>query len=993
VRSLYSKFFLVLLALTVSISAQNSRVAGKIIGTVSDKATNEPLIGVNVIVAGTFFGASTDVDGFFTILNVPAGTYTVQFEYIGYQKLEINEFTITPGATKKIDVTMSEEVIEGETVVVTATRPVVDVKETASVTQVSAAEIKTYSVDNFADIVAQKVGAIETQNGAYGGIHIRGGRANEIAYLVDGVSTNDPFGGGTTYDVNNNSIEQLEIITGGFNAEYGEAMSGMVQIVTKSGSMRNYEASLEITSDAPFAGTDYDFGYTRYYAAFGGPVPFLEDRVSFRIDGNFVTEDDRDPRYFGGVKGHNDLQSFAPAAKLNIVLVPGVLRLQANYSYADEEFSSYSHARHFHDYWLNKNYLNNRVDQRASLTLTHSVSNSTFYEVTASYYETGRNWSADNGADFNDWEILSYRLPWVRWAEQQGWYNRNDASFTGITEQEAFHRYYQSIGYGDILPDGSFRWEDKQKEILGRNSRHHTTYFYYEDADGEIARQDFDLDNYNRYLADPRNPDLKLFGYWDVPEEKDGGIDRLYPSYDVLGNFQVDIVPWWHERNTRYAQIEAAFSSQLNKNHFLKLGGFFRTHEVDYTDIQFLNSNPYFDSYNKKPLKAAAFVQDKIEFDDLTINAGVRWDYFDTKSVAPIDVENLDLGYENAEPKYQFSPRLGISFAVSNTGRFTAYYGHFMQQIDLGDVYQNLTSDLTSGVPLVGNPNIQTQKTIAYEVGYDQEITKDVLLSLKAFYKDQSNLSSTESVNTVYNQSFVDYTIYETGDFAKIKGFEVKLKKSLSPGFSGELTYSFLDAKGTGSDSRDFYYLFRDTDTEVPKKEYPLAFDVTHDIKARVNYFITPNSGPTVGGVDILGNLSANIFYTWQSGVPYTPEDGRGNLLELNSKRMPSNTRLDMRIDKIFNLSESMNFRVFADIRNLLNTENIVNVYRVTGEPDNNGSPPVFQTTTYSNYLEYGYESAEAMHQEDLRQWKIRQKTPYNFGMPRVIRLGVGFDF
>jgi hypothetical protein len=221
----------------------------------------------------------------------------------------------------------------------------------------------------------------------------------------------------------------------------------------------------------------------------------------------------------------------------------------------------------------------------------------------------------------------------------------------------------------------------------------------------------------------------------------------------------------------------------------------------------------------------------------------------------------------------------------------------------------------------------------------------------------------------------------------------VKLKKSLSPGFSGELTYSFLDAKGTGSDSRDFYYLFRDTDTEVPKKEYPLAFDVTHDIKARVNYFITPNSGPTVGGVDILGNLSANIFYTWQSGVPYTPEDGRGNLLELNSKRMPSNTRLDMRIDKIFNLSESMNFRVFADIRNLLNTENIVNVYRVTGEPDNNGSPPVFQTTTYSNYLEYGYESAEAMHQEDLRQWKIRQKTPYNFGMPRVIRLGVGFDF
>jgi outer membrane receptor protein involved in Fe transport len=961
VRSLYSKIFLILLILTVSISAQNSRVAGKIIGTVSDKATNEPLIGVNVIIEGTFFGASTDVDGFFTILNVPAGTYTVQFEYIGYKKLDLQEVTITPGATKKIDVSLSEEIIEGETVVVTAEKPVVDIKETASVTQVSSAEIKTYSVDNFADIVAQKVGAIETDNGTYGGIHIRGGRADEIAYLVDGVNTNDPFTGGSTFDVNNNSIEQLEIITGGFNAEYGEAMSGMVQIVTKSGSLREYDGEFEITSDAPFAGTDLDFGYSRYYGSFSGPIPLLEGRASFRIDGNFIVEDDRDPRYYYGKKPHNDLKRLSPSAKFNFEILPGTLRLETNLSYVKDDYQSYNHAWSLTPFTLNQYLTLEREDRRASLTMTHTLSTKTFYEVTASYYKTGTSYSGGSGQGINEWEHLTYRLDWVRWAERQGMYDRNNGTFSGITEEEAFHQYYRSIGYGRFEDDGSFSFFDRNKELEAMNSRYHTAYYYYLDENGDIARSNFDIDNYNTYLSDPRNPDYEGFGYWsrDVPGRQ-GSIDNQYLSYDPLGNFVISLSPRYHDRSTEYYQIEGALSTQVTKSHFIKAGGYFRAHELSYVDLQFYNPNPYYDFYSKKPIKAAAYLQDKIEYDDITINAGVRWDYFDTRSKAPVNVENLDEGFEDAKPKYQFSPRLGISFAVSNTGRFTAYYGQFMQQINLSDIYQNLTTDLTSGVPLVGNPNIQTQRTIAYEFGYDQEITKDVLLSLKAFYKDQSNLSSTEQVAATVEGSFIDYTIYETTDFSQIKGFEVKLKKSLSPGLSGEATYSFLDAKGTGSDSRDFYYLFRGTDTEVPKKEYPLAFDVTHDVKLRVNYFFMPNSMPEFLGIDFFGGMSANAFYTWQSGVPYTPEDSRGNLQELFSKRMPSTQRLDIRLDKQFELIENVNFRLFADIRNVFNTENVVNVYRFSGEPDNDGTPPRFQTTNYENHLEFGYASPES---------------------------------
>ena len=204
---------------------------GKIAGKVTDQTSGEALIGVNVVIDGTTQGTTTDIDGNYVILNVRPGEYTLVFSYVGFQAQRIDGIRVSTGQTTRFDLSMSEQVIEGQEIIIQAERPLVQKDLTASKKTVVAEEIDALPVEGFFGVLGTQAGVSQ---GPGGTIHIRGGRSNEVSYLIDGVSVGNPFDtNGLATSVSQDAIQEMTVISGAFNAEYGRAMSGIVNLVDK----------------------------------------------------------------------------------------------------------------------------------------------------------------------------------------------------------------------------------------------------------------------------------------------------------------------------------------------------------------------------------------------------------------------------------------------------------------------------------------------------------------------------------------------------------------------------------------------------------------------------------------------------------------------------------------------------------------------------------------------------------------------------------------
>jgi len=215
---------LVILALSFSESLLAQKF-GKITGKVLDGDSGEPLPGANVLLDGTTLGAATDIDGQYLILRVPPGTYELRAEFIGYQKMLVQNVQVLTDLTTTIDFKLRAEAVDlGTEVVVVAERPIVRKDLTSSEARVQADEIKRLPVQELNDVLNLQAGISRDRSG---NIHIRGGRATEVAYLVNGIRITDDFTRTQSIEVENESIQELQVISGTFNAEYGEALSGV----------------------------------------------------------------------------------------------------------------------------------------------------------------------------------------------------------------------------------------------------------------------------------------------------------------------------------------------------------------------------------------------------------------------------------------------------------------------------------------------------------------------------------------------------------------------------------------------------------------------------------------------------------------------------------------------------------------------------------------------------------------------------------------------
>ena len=227
----YHKYFLLLIFIcfySLPVIAQTGKLSGK----VTDE-NGEPLIGANVLIDGTNQGAATDFEGYYSILNIRPGTHTVNFRYIGYQSKIIQNIIINADKTTSIDVTLNSEIIEGETVTIVAEKPIVEFNQTSSVKNISSGDIESLPVQSLSDIVNLQAGSVQTTDGEF---HIRGGRGGEIQFQVEGISINNPFNNQASLSLDRSIIEEVAVVTGTFDAKYGQAMSGVVNTTLKSGS-------------------------------------------------------------------------------------------------------------------------------------------------------------------------------------------------------------------------------------------------------------------------------------------------------------------------------------------------------------------------------------------------------------------------------------------------------------------------------------------------------------------------------------------------------------------------------------------------------------------------------------------------------------------------------------------------------------------------------------------------------------------------------------
>ena len=312
---------LMLLATPALIFAQNT---GKIAGVVTDASTGDSIPGAQVVLVGTTLGAITDVDGNYFIIGVPVGVHDVQARFVGYQESTVSDVQISTGYTAEINFVLQEGVELGE-IVVEYERPLIQ-KDAVGVPKiVDAEEIVNLPVRGAAAVASIQAGVVSDEGS--GTLNVRGGRGSEVTYYIDGVKVVG------TAALPQSAVQEQEMIIGNISARYGDAMSGIINITTKSGSP-NFFGSVEgVTSEA----TD-DFGYNLASVALGGPL--MGDKVNFFFAAEYLDQGDRNPRAIGQLRVSDsvlgDLRS-APTSMTandadgNQVLIPVPASLGATY--------------------------------------------------------------------------------------------------------------------------------------------------------------------------------------------------------------------------------------------------------------------------------------------------------------------------------------------------------------------------------------------------------------------------------------------------------------------------------------------------------------------------------------------------------------------------------------------------------------------------------------------------------------------------------------
>ena len=871
-----------------------AQTTGKITGTIKDSETNEVLIGANIIVDGTYSGAATDIDGTYYILNVKPGTYSVTVNMIGYKQVKMENVRVSVNRTSTINAMLEPTVIEGETVIVEVDAITTRKDQTSTIKNISTDQIAKLPVENIGAVVGMQAGVVEG--------HFRGGRYNEVTYLIDGIQVDEVFGGSNSaVEIEPEVIQDLEIITGTFNAEYGKAMSGVVNAVTKDGSNR-FEGSVS--------------------TAFGNYFTKNND-IFLGLDNRQI---DRNQDYKFQISG--------PIIKDKIHFFVNT-RLQDN-----------------------KNHLN-------GLRRFNVTDSSNFYSVNP------LEWYSENTGD-------------------SSFVSMNGSNNQSILGKLSFS-LFDGIRFSTMYSLNQDTWNGYDHGFKynpdGMGSSHRRTDFFSFHWNHLISQ---------KFFYDIKLSSMKNYGgsyLYENPLDSSYVHDRYLESYGpgfFMGGQQKD----HSERTSDILGAKFDFNWQVNKNHSIKSGFQYSNYTIDnkwrqirneyfgtaeenliYKPKVFPDSTLYADIYTVKPTELAAYFQDKMEFDDMVINFGLRYDLFDPNSDFPSERRNpnnqlalpdsMMSTYPKADPQVQISPRFGLAYQLGGAAVLHFSYGHFFQMPPMYSLYENHSflvapSDYST---LMGNSELKAEKTITYEVGLWQELTEGMGLEVSLFYRDIYNLLSTRIIST-FNQ--IEYGLYSNKDYGNARGLEVKL--DYNSGFiSSWINYTLQYTRGN-ADNPTQTFSRSGASMDPVNRFIPMSWDQRHTFNATVAY------NKPIYGVSLTG------YYN--SGSPYTfsPIEesilSRVNLYPNNDYR-PTKYHADLMA--YYNLSISkkykINFRLA--VYNLFDRLNENSVDSKTGR-------------AYTAVIK---DTDRAGHRSNFNEFEDRIQNPAMFAAPRMIKFSTGINF
>lgn len=937
-------YLVVILSTTLSIQNVFAGVTGKISGIVFDKETREPLAGVNIMLEGTMLGAATDSDGRYFILQVKPGIYSLHCTMIGYKKMLIRNVKVMIDHTTRVDIEMEGEIIDlGGEVVVTAKRKIIQKDVTTSTQFVGIEEIEQLPVSDAREGIMLQTGVIfipiATEGGPWAGGRgekryvVRGGEQDQVKWFINGVRSSALVEGradvgGSFTNINLHSVEEVQIITSGFNAEYGEAQSGIVNVVTKEGSQK-----------------------------FTGAIEYIHGLAGQHHFGKYLYDRETQKEFLD----HTDSL--------------GVL---------DTTWWTPFRQKNVYDY-------RKIPDHNVFLSLGGPLfefgqSKATFF--LASQFKK-QAYTFPHPRDTRNLENVSCNIG-IRITPKMklrltGLYNHEAHSTLqeyGSFVQQA--KYYR--GWGSLLDtytnSGSIQWNHAISQKL----------FY----DLKLSYYSLDIkEKPGKYteLGISENP--TLWGY----QPYNGYPDEPYDAYAFIYKNHIQ---------TGDISLVGSANWQLNYFNFIKSG-----FEVRYNTMK-EKCNYRFTSYNidpefwfnrglhetYHPIQFAAFVQDKMEFESMILNFGVRFDRFDPnydwfvfdpvynyaidpeydKSADP-DLDQVDsLGHvkysfenavnrprEKAKAFNMISPRLGVSFPVTEKTLLHFNYGHFYQMPPLDKMfnfsyfrpeyilkgYINAPEDTSfyhvaskdgdpERVVTITSKPLKPEKTISFEVGVKHNFSDLAVLDITAYYKDVFDqtepqmglfdklISGWDPFKHETNPSYVYASLYP-GDYGDARGFEISLRTLFSRAFTLDVNYTFsrstsgratpwyiyLDGEGNAT-----YKWATDVNKRIPVER---SFNRPHILRTNIflkypDYVKIPVISP------IFRRTTASFLYRYVSGQAFTYIEADDPPDTYNNYRYPASQTVDLKLEKLVSINKKNDLSFYVRITNLLNTKNIKSI-------------------------------------------------------------------
>ena len=917
---LFVKFltaFFLSVVLFTDVSAQTGKIAGQIL----DEESSEPLPGVSVYISDIDRGAVTDVDGFYTIASVPVGTYVIRFSFVGYQSVVVQDVEVSTNQTTDINVELPNSVIEGEELVVQAKRPIVQKDRTSSVSYLRSETIEKLPATQVSDLVRFQPGVVSTSDG---GFSFRGGRTREVAYVVDGIPVQNIYSqsGGNTVNLELESINEIQVLTGTFDAELGGAQSGVVNISTRNPS-DEFRARLLVRGGGYYTGNDDIFidGDTfnpleRKDISFttSGPIIRKNQRLGFFVSGRYKDE-------VGHLKGK---RRFTPEDGLTYSayrfwyrdrynpddtrLIPlDVARNPEGEIITDSagnpiEFAS-GNGNIVNMSWSETFSLNPKLVYRFSSRTR--LSYSTIYNRQDSQgFSTTKRFAPD-GRLWTDQSSLTNILALKSSFGNSMFFNLRGSYKYGRSKSAAFEDFndsrYQYFSDSDVITGFSLGGTENSRNFFNEEQWIFSGDFTWQIDNIHELKTGFQFRN-NRF--ETRDESIG----WVREDQPDKLATNVRPDNASSFEFFDDY-------------LEATRAIQLN-----------RVVRNEFTGESV--------GFEQSPIEFAAFLQDKIEFgSNIIVKLGVRYELYDTREST---IENTRqqaelIGREDnlseSDAKQYLSPRVGISFPISETGAFRVAYGHFTQMPAYSRMFQNPVDQNTNQGRLrgttIGNPNLRPERTVKYELGLQQQISNFAGVDVNLYYKNVRNLLGLEILST---SDGVEYFRTVNRDFGQIRGGTIAFVTQPSGMLQNAgFDITFEDAKGSSSNPNfiaDVIVAGRAGEVGevvVDRQIIPLDWDQS----------LTANAYATIGKSD-----SWNIGFIHQiaTGQPYTPEfispdkDFPENFFD-NSENKPIQLTLDLTAEKRFNLL-GVETMARVQVNNLLNYLNERQVFNASGRAD-----------------------------------------------------------